>query len=146
MAGFILVFFTFFVPVRSPLTWNRKEIQISKKKQIFRIFQKNPLKVILKFSIFRLFSINNKKNKFWLSSWSLPVCCLPLMFSAESEMFRNVHHWISYDQRCQNWSRLVQLWTLLKTQKYLNQRWKWLNIYESSTREPFWTGRHALIE
>ena len=35
-------------------------------------------------------------------SWSLPVCCLPVMFSAESEMFRNVHHWISYDQRCQN--------------------------------------------
>ena len=59
------------------------------------------------------------------------------MFSAESEMFRNVHHWISYDQRCQNWSRLVQLWTSLKTQKSLNQRWKWLNIYDSSTRDDF---------
>ena len=78
-----------------------------------------------------------EKTLFWLFLWSLPVCCLSVMFNAESEMFRNVHHWISYDQRCQNWSRLVQLWTSLKTQKSLNQRWKWQNICESSTRVDF---------
>ena len=103
ITGGILVSVTGFVLVKKSSDMKSKENTVFGKNHIFRIFQNNPLKVTLKFLISRLFSINIEKKHFlWLFSWSLTVCCLPVMFSAESEMFKNVHHWISYDQRCQN--------------------------------------------
>ena len=65
----------------------------------------------------------------------------------------NVQCWIRDVQICSSLNQLwremlklksaVQLWTSVKTQKSLNQRRKWLNIYESSTRalmENQWSG------
>ena len=62
----ILVFFTVFVLVRNRLTWNQKEKRniYFRKITLLEFFKKNPLKVILKFSISRLFSINNEKKTF----------------------------------------------------------------------------------
>ena len=91
--GGILVSVPGFVLVKKSFDMESKENTVFRKNHIFRIFQSNPLKIILKFLIPRLFSINiEKKTLFWLFSWCLTVCCLPVMFSAESEMFRNVHH------------------------------------------------------
>ena len=92
------------------------------------------------FHFSKFFDFSSFHHQWWkkahfLAVLSLPVSCLSVMLSAKTEMFRNVHHWISYDQKFQNCSRLIQLWISLEMQKSLNQRWKWLNIYESSTRE-----------
>ena len=94
ITGGILVSFLGFVLVKKSSDTESKDNTVFGKNHIFRIFQNNPLKVIPKFVIFGLFSINFEKKTlfFLLFSRSLTVCCLPVMFSAESEMFRNVHH------------------------------------------------------
>ena len=90
----------------------------------FGIFQKNPSEVILRFPNPRLLNINCNKNTSLAFSRCLLVCRLSVMFSSESEKFRKFDRLISYDQKCRNESRLLQLWTSLKTQKSQNQRWR----------------------
>ena len=58
----------------------------------YRFPKNHSLEVFLKISISRLFSINIEKNNFLAVLGSLPIFCLPVIFSAESEMFRNVLH------------------------------------------------------
>ena len=92
------------------------KIQISKKSFNFEISQKKTSKVIPIVTISHICSINDGKTPFLVvfMIFACFVCCLPLMFSAESEIFSNNHHWICYDQKSQNWNQLVQLWTSVK--------------------------------
>ena len=69
-----------------------------RKNHSFRIFQNNPSKVILKFSISRLFSINNEKNTAFLAVF---------MVFAGLLLASNVQRWIRDVQKC---SSLNQLW------------------------------------
>ena len=103
IAGGILVFFTFFCSSKKSSDMESKENTDLGKITFLEFFRITHLKLLSNFRfLVSSASMLRKNHLFWLFSWSLPVCCLPVMFSAESEMFRNVHHWISYDQRCQN--------------------------------------------
>ena len=96
ITGGNLVFFTFFVLVRSLLTWNQKKMQISKN-NTFRIFQNNPIKVILNFC-FLVSSASILKKPLVLAFFMVFACLL---------LASSVQRWIRVFQKC---SSLNQLW------------------------------------
>ena len=117
ITGGILVSFLGFVLVKKSSDTESKENTVFGKNHIFRIFQNNPLKVIPKFLISRLFSINFEKKTLFLTFF--------MVFDGFL-LASNVQRWIRDVQKC---SSLNQLWPEMSKLKSAGSA---LNIAENA--------------